>query len=113
MAKFFQFWKNNYISCAFITLGWYFMVTGQSLVLYSRLHLLVRDARKLKWILCMIIADVFLFHIPTTVFTFGVGLSFSSWPFHVPNPKTTRIGGPLILNSQTQTKRQSSRPCTT
>ena len=74
MAKFFQFWKNNYISCAFITLGWYFMVTGQSLVLYSRLHLLVRDARKLKWILCMIIADVFLFHIPTTVFTFGVGL---------------------------------------
>jgi len=94
MAKFFQFWKNNYISCAFITLGWYFMVTGQSLVLYSRLHLLVRDARKLKWILCMIVTDVFLFHIPTTVFTFGVGLpnlnvlplSFSSWPFHVPYP---------------------------
>jgi hypothetical protein len=50
------------------------MVTGQSLVLYSRLHLLVRDSRKLKWILYMIITDVFLFHIPTTVFTFGVGL---------------------------------------
>lgn len=80
MAKFFQFWKNNYVSCAFITIGWYFMVTGQSLVLYSRLHLIVRDSRKLKWILYMIITDVFLFHIPTTVFTFGVGFLVSLFP---------------------------------
>lgn len=56
------------------------MVTGQSLVLYSRLHLIMRDSRKLKWILYMIITDVFLFHIPTTVFTFGVGLFNLSIP---------------------------------
>ncbi|KAH6724493.1 hypothetical protein BKA61DRAFT_665183 [Leptodontidium sp. MPI-SDFR-AT-0119] len=71
LMKFFQVWKNDYVSCAFITIGWYAMVTGQSLVLYSRLHLVVRDKRKVRWVLYMIIADVFLFHFPTTVMTFG------------------------------------------
>jgi uncharacterized membrane protein YesL len=70
--KFFQVWKNNYVSVTFITIGWYAMVTGQSLVLYSRLHLVVRDTEKIKWVLWMIIIDVFLFHFPTTVLTFGV-----------------------------------------
>ncbi len=72
--KFFQVWKNDYVSVAFITIGWYAMVTGQSLVLYSRLHLVVRDDRKIRWVLYMIIIDVFLFHFPTTVMTFGVSL---------------------------------------
>jgi uncharacterized membrane protein YesL len=71
--KFFQVWKNNYVSVAFITIGWYAMVTGQSLVLYSRLHLVVHDKQRIKWVLYMIIIDVFLFHVPTTVLTFGVG----------------------------------------
>jgi hypothetical protein len=72
LMKFFQVWKNNYVSVAFITIGWYAMVTGQSLVLYSRLHLVVRDKEKIRWVLYMIIIDVFLFHFPTTVLTFGV-----------------------------------------
>ena len=72
LMKFFQVWKNNYVSVAFITIGWYAMVTGQSLVLYSRLHLVVRDKEKFRWVLYMIIIDVFLFHVPTTVLTFGV-----------------------------------------
>ncbi len=74
LMKFFQVWRNDYISVAFITIGWYAMVTGQSLVLYSRLHLVVCDRSKIKWILYMIIIDVFLFHVPTTVMTFGVGI---------------------------------------
>jgi hypothetical protein len=73
LMKFFQVWKNNYVSVAFITIGWYAMVTGQSLVLYSRLHLVVHDKQRIKWVLYMIIIDVFLFHVPTTVLTFGVG----------------------------------------
>jgi hypothetical protein len=72
LMKFFQVWKNDYVSVALITIGWYAMVTGQSLVLYSRLHLVVRDKEKIKWVLYMIIIDVFLFHFPTTVLTFGV-----------------------------------------
>ncbi|KAI9860067.1 MAG: hypothetical protein M1824_003305 [Vezdaea acicularis] len=54
-----------------ITVGWYAMVTGQSVVLYSRLHLVVRDHRILRGVLIMICVDAFCFHIPTTVLTFG------------------------------------------
>ena len=43
------------------------MVTGQSLVLYSRLHLAVRDKRILRAILIMIIVDFCLFQVPTTL----------------------------------------------
>lgn len=72
LMKFFNIWKNPYISCTFITIGWYAMVTGQSLVLYSRLHLVVHDKRNIRWVLYMIITSVVLFHFPTTVMTFGV-----------------------------------------
>lgn len=53
---------NGYISTSLVDVGWSCMVTGQSLVLYSRLHLLVRDTWKLKWILGMIIVDGIVFH---------------------------------------------------
>ena len=58
----------------FLTIGWYTMVTGQSVVLWSRLHLIVKGehGHKIltftKW---MIITGVILFHIPTSVVTFG------------------------------------------
>ena len=74
LMKFFQVSQNNYATVVFITIGWYVMVTGQSLVLYSRLHLVMHDQRILKWVLWMIIVDVFLFHVPTTVMTFGVSV---------------------------------------
>ncbi|KAI9749808.1 MAG: hypothetical protein M1835_001490 [Candelina submexicana] len=71
VMKFFQLTTNNYISCVVITIGWYAMVTGQAVVLYSRLHLVVREQRTLRLILAMIIVDAICFHIPTTVLTFG------------------------------------------
>ncbi len=52
---------------AFSSFGWWCMVTGQSLVLYSRLHLAVRDKRILRAILIMIIVDFCLFQVPTTL----------------------------------------------
>lgn len=70
--KFFKVIQNDIISCVLITIGWWTMVTGQSLVLYSRLHLLVVDRKKLRWILYMICIDAVIFHLPTTVLTFGV-----------------------------------------
>ena len=62
---------NIYISITIITIGWYCMVTGQAVVLYSRLHLVVREQRVLRGILAMIIVDAICFHIPTTVLTYG------------------------------------------
>lgn len=56
----------------FLVLGWYPMVTGQSLVLYSRLHLLAVDARIIRAVLVMIIVDAIILHIPNTVVIFLV-----------------------------------------
>ncbi|KAI9760569.1 MAG: hypothetical protein M1840_002384 [Geoglossum simile] len=56
------------VAMVVISVGWYAMVTGQSLVLYSRLHLVVRDSRRVRWVLYMIVANAILFHFPTTTF---------------------------------------------
>jgi hypothetical protein len=69
--KYFQIISNDLISIAIVTLGWYCMVTGQSVVLYSRLHLVLRNEKILKPILWMIMIDAVILHIPTTVLTFG------------------------------------------
>ena len=61
-------WELNTVFASF---GWWGMVTGQSLVLYSRLHLVVRDERVLRAVLIMIIADFCIFQVPTTILTFG------------------------------------------
>ena len=71
LLKFFQLTTNNYVSVTVITIGWYAMVTGQAVVLYSRLHLVVREPKVLRGVLAMIIVDAFCFHIPTTVLTYG------------------------------------------
>lgn len=47
------------------------MVTGQSVVLYSRLHLVLHDAKVLQFVKYMIILDAILFHGMTTVVHFG------------------------------------------
>ena len=59
------------VNTAFASFGWWGMVTGQSLVLYSRLHLVVRDHRVLRAVLIMIITDFLIFQVPTTILTFG------------------------------------------
>ena len=60
-----------YVNTAFASFGWWGMVTGQSLVLYSRLHLVIRSQRVLRSVLAMIILDFCIFQVPTTVLTFG------------------------------------------
>jgi hypothetical protein len=71
LFKFFQIINNDYVNVVFITIGWWCMVTGQSVVLYSRLHLIVLNEKLLGLILKMIIVDAIILHIPTTVLTFG------------------------------------------
>ncbi|MCJ1245710.1 hypothetical protein MMC30_002914 [Trapelia coarctata] len=71
VLKFFQLTTYNSLSVTIITVGWYAMVTGQSLVLYSRLHIVENDDRVLRGVLIMIIFDAICLHIPTTVLTYG------------------------------------------
>ncbi|KAH7072619.1 hypothetical protein BKA63DRAFT_47269 [Paraphoma chrysanthemicola] len=75
LIKFFQLLDPNqnegYVAVVFLTIGWYTMVTGQSVVLWSRLHLLTSSRRVLRWTLWMIIVNGVLLHSVTTVLTFG------------------------------------------
>lgn len=82
LLKFFQLGSSNrllndFVAVSIITVGWYSMVTGQAVVLYSRLHLVVREQKILRGTLAMIIVDAICFHIPTTVLTYGSNSSNS------------------------------------
>ncbi|KAJ5474898.1 hypothetical protein N7475_004464 [Penicillium sp. IBT 31633x] len=68
---------NSVLSVTVLTIGWWTMVTGQSVVLYSRLHLVLRDERMLRRVLQLIVANVFLLHVPTTILTYGANIVHS------------------------------------
>ncbi|KAJ5665095.1 uncharacterized protein N7477_007543 [Penicillium maclennaniae] len=53
------------------TFGWIIMITGQSLVLYSRLHLVVYNAKVLRFVLGMIIFDAITMQIPQLIASYG------------------------------------------
>ncbi|OXV07938.1 hypothetical protein Egran_04298 [Elaphomyces granulatus] len=66
---------NWILSTLIVEIGWVGMVTGFSMVLYSRLHLVnftIKNPHILRITLIMIITDAFLFHTPTIVFQFGL-----------------------------------------
>lgn len=71
MIRFISVAPSLPMSIPFI-IGWYAMVTGQALVLYSRLHLVVSDINKLRSVLWMIIINALVFHIPMTVLFFSL-----------------------------------------
>jgi hypothetical protein len=76
----------NFLLCVLTCVGWYGMVTGQSVVLYSRLHLIVEDKSKTRWVLYMIIINFFILHVPTTILFLGSNTVHSSrfiGPFNV------------------------------
>ncbi|KAL3471567.1 hypothetical protein BJX99DRAFT_22972 [Aspergillus californicus] len=75
LLKFFNLTHATWLSVTFITVGWYCMVTGQSIVLYSRLHLVIPNQRILRRVLAMIIINVIILHFPTTVLTYGSNLA--------------------------------------
>jgi hypothetical protein len=53
-------------------IGWVSNVTGFSIVLWSRLHLVVDDPRILRGVLVMILVNGLLMHVPIIVFEFGL-----------------------------------------
>ena len=60
----FRIWTNAHAVGVVIGVSWWFMVTGQALVLYSRLYLVVRNQRRIRWVLIMIITNFWILHIP-------------------------------------------------
>ncbi|KAJ5502789.1 hypothetical protein N7463_005663 [Penicillium fimorum] len=77
---FFPTGVTPWLCATFILLGWFGMVTGQSIVLWSRLHLVLQN-NKLLWVLLWVICiDAVLLHIPTSVLLYGtVAYPTSIW----------------------------------
>lgn len=63
--------KNNLTGMIMNNIGWIFMVNGESIVLYSRLHLVTDNQRMMRWLLIMICTNLVILYIPTTVLAFG------------------------------------------
>ncbi|KAG6003427.1 hypothetical protein E4U54_000687 [Claviceps lovelessii] len=61
-----------------VSIGWVPMVTGQALVLYSRLHLIFWNDTWLRIILGIIVTNVFLLHVPIIVLMYGANSNSSS-----------------------------------
>jgi len=62
---------TNLFPVAMELIAWVGMVTGQSLVLWSRLHLVVHNPTVLRCTLAMIIVDAIVFHVPASVLELG------------------------------------------
>lgn len=71
LTKDLNFIRNGFIYGTFIVVGWICMVTGQSMVLFSRMHLLVRDKRILRTTLVCIVVNAIIGHVPTSIVLYG------------------------------------------
>ncbi|EFY84817.1 integral membrane protein [Metarhizium acridum CQMa 102] len=73
--------SHNYgVYITLVAMGWVPMVTGQSLVLYSRLHLIFWNQLYLRLVLGMIIANAFILHTPIIILMYGSNSSpNNSW----------------------------------
>ncbi|EZF29733.1 hypothetical protein H109_02407 [Trichophyton interdigitale MR816] len=59
------------VAFAFASIGWCFMITGQALVLYSRLHMVLHNRLGLRLVLALIVLSAIFFHIPDIITGFG------------------------------------------
>lgn len=64
-------WDNFIVYITLVSIGWVMMVTGQSLVLYSRLHLIFWNKFWLRVVLGMIITNAIVLHLPIIVLMYG------------------------------------------
>jgi len=83
IMKAMQLTHLNWVFVTLIVVGWCSMVTGQSVVLYSRLHIIIRDTKILRAVVYMIIFDATICHLPIAVMVYGANSS-NSGPFIKP-----------------------------
>ena len=64
---------KEWVGMAIVSIGWILMISGQSVVLYSRLHLILNNTKILRGVLALIIFNGVVWHISVTVLLFGSG----------------------------------------
>ncbi|KAF4992245.1 hypothetical protein FGRMN_7275 [Fusarium graminum] len=62
-----------YVSKSIAAVGWIMLISGQSVVLYSRLHLVISDLRIQRAVLWMIVVNGTAWHTTQTVLQFAIG----------------------------------------
>ncbi|KAJ5194311.1 hypothetical protein N7491_001648 [Penicillium cf. griseofulvum] len=78
---FFSAGVTPWLCVTLFVVGWYGMVTGQSVVLWSRLHMVLHNKKVLRGVLWMICIDAVILHISTTVVIYGtVAHPTGPWP---------------------------------
>lgn len=75
--------KKRNIYATIILIGWCSMISGQSVVLYSRLHIVMHSEKRLRAVLIMIITNAIWLHIPIIILVYGVN-SKNPGPFKGP-----------------------------
>jgi hypothetical protein len=70
ILKFFDVTSVWWAPLVLVSVGWFAMVSGQSLVLYSRLHLVAGNGRRIRWVLYMIIFNATVLGIPDMILAF-------------------------------------------
>lgn len=102
----FQPSANAYGLLTALNVGWTCMVSGQSLLLWSRLHLVCRNSVILNGIKWMIIVDGVVFHSLVYGFTIAVSTRFPHYPDIPANlpfrPSKTACLTTAIRNLQSQ-----------
>ncbi|RGP76992.1 hypothetical protein FLONG3_4930 [Fusarium longipes] len=76
----------GYVAATLISFGWVAMVSGQSLVLWSRLHLVLRNRFRLRCVLYMIIVNGVLMHgtvIPMIYGSFSANTAMWEQPYSI------------------------------
>lgn len=84
---------NQLLIVVLSSLGWPLMVTGQSLVLYSRLHMLFIERRTLRLVLAMIIFNALAIHV--TGISLSIGLQFIRERLIIPYRSDTYVPAPV------------------
>jgi hypothetical protein len=74
--------KSNLYS-TLILIGWCTMITGQSVVLYSRLHIVMHNRQRLRAVLIMIITNAVWLHVPIIILVYGAN-STNPGPYEKP-----------------------------
>lgn len=70
LLLYFNLTSATWLSLTLTAIGWWVMITGQLIILWSRLHLVLWNQRVLRLILGMILVNMVLLQVPTIVLTY-------------------------------------------
>lgn len=83
LLKHLELSTQPHLYATLILIGWCTMITGQSVVLYSRLHLVLHNRKRLRAVLIMIVTNALWLHIPVIILVYGAN-SNNPTPFEKP-----------------------------